>query len=65
VTRVPADPCSRHDRPLAGSNFDAVAYLQDALQLAGWTATDLWIGVMSLGGGFSQGDIEDLISGAR
>jgi hypothetical protein len=62
---VPADPGSRRDRSIVGSDFDAVAYLHDALELAGWTATDLWIGVLSIGGAFSRRDIEDLLSGSR
>jgi hypothetical protein len=64
VTRVPADPLNRRDRVIAVSEFDAVGYLHDALELARWTATDLWIGVLSMGGGFSRADIDDLLSGA-
>ena len=65
VTLVSAEPGSRRDRPIVGSDFDAVAYLHDGLQLAGWTTTDLWIGVLSIGGAFGRRDIEDLLSGAQ
>jgi hypothetical protein len=65
VTRVPAESANRRDRVIAASEFDAVGYLHDALELAGWTATDLWIGVLSVGSGFSRADIDDLLSGTR
>jgi hypothetical protein len=63
--RVPTDSGNRRDRPIAESDFDAVAYLQDGLQLAGWTVTDLWIGVLSIGGAFSRADREDLLARAQ
>jgi hypothetical protein len=65
VTLVPTDPANRREHPIAESDFDAVAYLHDGLHLAGWTATDLWIGALSIGGAFSRADIEDLLSGAQ
>jgi hypothetical protein len=65
VARVPTDPGNRRERPIAESDFDAVAYIHDGLQLAEWTATDLWIGVLSIGGAFSRADIEDLLTRAR
>jgi hypothetical protein len=65
VTGVPADPGNRRDRPIAVADVDALAYVHDALDLAGWTVTDLWLGVLAVGGAYTVGDIEDLLSGAR
>jgi hypothetical protein len=62
---MPAESGNRRDRPIAASDFDAVAYLHDGLHLADWTPTDLWIGVLALGGAFNRADIEDLLSGAE
>jgi hypothetical protein len=63
VTPVPSDPGRHRDRPIAVSDFDAVAYLHDGLRLAGWTTTDLWIAVLSVGGAFSRADVEDVLAG--
>jgi hypothetical protein len=62
---VSADPGNRRDRPFVASEFDAVAHLHDALRLADWTATDLWIGVLAIGGTFSRLDIDDLLTGTQ
>jgi hypothetical protein len=60
-----ADRPEHRDGSMAASAFDAVAYVHDALHLAGWSVTDLWIAVLAVGGAFSRADIEELLSGAR
>jgi hypothetical protein len=55
----------RPDARMSASDFDAVAYVHDALHLAGWTATDLWLAVLSVGGAFTRADIDELLSGSR
>ena len=39
--------------------------LQDGLDLAAWSNTDLWRAALGVGGAFSAGVVADLTSGAR
>jgi hypothetical protein len=45
--------------------FDTAAYLNDGLELAGWTAVDLWLAAYALGGDLDFPEIEGAIVGLR
>jgi hypothetical protein len=45
--------------------FNAAAYLTDGLQAVNWTACDLWIAVVGLGGHLDLHDVSEIISGER
>jgi hypothetical protein len=46
-------------------NIESATIMQDALRMAHWSVTDLWVAAVGIGGDFQHRDIEQIIAGTH